>query len=174
MLPIEIWRYIAESVEYNKDKCQLMMTCKEISDYQFFFNEQTLISRNKIKSRWFDRFTNIITDKIESFPLFMTHLTFYKYFNMPITSIKKEKIKNKLKFIEKNAFYTHISGGKPEVFYIPLSVTHLTLSADFNQPINKNSIPSSVTHLAFGYEFNQPINECIPSNMIHLTFGHDF
>ena len=103
MLPIEIWRYIAEFIEYNKVKCRLMMTCKEISDYQFFFNEQTYICRNKLKSRWFDRFTNIIADRMESFPLFMTHLTFDKIFNKPITSIKKESYKNKP--IEKKIYF---------------------------------------------------------------------
>ena len=56
---------------------------------------------------------------------------------------------------------------------MPNSVTHLTFSVNFNQPIN-SCIPGSVTHLTFGANINQPINGCIPDSVTHLTFGYYF
>ena len=60
---------------------------------------------------------------------------------------------------------------------LPINLTHLTFSNDFNQPINENVLPNKLTHLIFGYQFNQPILPGVLSNLnnlTNLTFGSNF
>lgn len=54
----DIWSHIAKYIKKDKDKCRLMMTCKEISKNKFYFNEQILVKKI-YNSRWFDNFVKI-------------------------------------------------------------------------------------------------------------------
>src|SRR6266567_9223952 len=98
----DIWSHISNFIETDYDRCQLMMTCKQISKTRFYFNEMKPIKKI-IKSSWFDNFINIMMfDGSEKLPLFVTHLTFGFAFNQPINDA------------------------------IPSSVTHLTFNWKFN------------------------------------------
>ena len=66
---------------------------------------------------------------------------------------------------------TNITTG--DIFKFPDSITNLSFSCYFDQPI-LNCIPNSVTHLTLGDYFNQPILNCIPNSVTHLTLGDDF
>lgn len=58
LLPIETWNIILSSLESNRDKYYLLITCKDISKCDVLFNEE--ISLVPIfKSQWFDYFTII-------------------------------------------------------------------------------------------------------------------
>jgi hypothetical protein len=57
----------------------------------------------------------------------------------------------------------------------PQSLTHLILSEDFNQPINRVIFPPSLTHLTFGCDFDQPIDNVIfPPSLTHLELSYEF
>jgi hypothetical protein len=57
----------------------------------------------------------------------------------------------------------------------PTSLTHLTLSDDFNRPIDHSNLTSlpHITHLVFGNTFNQCMDH-LPPTLVHLTYGHKF
>lgn len=83
-IPLDICRDIVNIIKNDNDKCRLLMTCKEISKCNFYFNENINASEI-INSQWFDRFTNVtINKKINKLPLNVTHLTFDAYFNKVI------------------------------------------------------------------------------------------
>ena len=74
----DVWGHIANFIETDKDRCYLMMTCKQISENQFYFYEMIYIERI-MNSKWFNNFVNIIvSDKSKKLPLFITYLTFSK------------------------------------------------------------------------------------------------
>jgi hypothetical protein len=51
------------------------------------------------------------------------------------------------------------------------TVTRLTFSFEFNQPISDGVLASSLTHLTFGRNFNQPIAEgVLPGSLTKLTW----
>jgi len=174
-LPLDIWGHLTKSLENDRDKCHLMMTCKNISKCEFYFNNR--IDFSKIMNiTWLDRFTNIYVDGYSDFPrfgltntsfvlpLFATHLAFHWGFNKSIKNCIPSSV-------------THLTFGvcfnQPIYQCIPPSVKHLTFDWEFNQPI-KDSIPFGVTHLTFGWRFNQSIENCIPSSVTHLMLCHSF
>jgi len=79
-LSLDILGYISEFSLSNQDKCRLMMTCKKISKYPFFFDDQIDIDKLTITSMWYYKFRRIYnyhTNK--NIPLFVNHLTFGSY-----------------------------------------------------------------------------------------------
>lgn len=70
---------------------------------------------------------------------------------------------------------THLSlsggGFRHSISVLPLSLTHLSLSCEFNQPVDNP--PSSLTHLTFGDHFDEYVDH-LPSSLTHLTFGYGF
>jgi len=163
------WSYIMSFIENNNDKCNLLRTCKQIGNCDFYFYGRICLKKVN-GSTWYDKFINVIVDDFvtlsprgltptslaEGLPLggltptSLARLTFGNYFNQPIKD--------------------YISFG---VTHLTFGLTHLTFGFLFNQPINE-CIPLGVTHLTFGYYFNQPINDCIPLGVTHLTFGSCF
>src|SRR5437868_5857116 len=133
----DIWGYISNFINDNKDTCNLLMTCKEISTFKIYFREAISITKI-VDYQWYDKFINIIVDahiilmplhikrlvlngnfcQSEKFciPSTVTHLVLYRNFRLPI--------------------YQHI----------PSSVTHLEFGSNFNKDL-RGCIPSSVTHL---------------------------
>ena len=113
METLDVWGHIASFINSDKDKCHLMMTCKEISKCNFYFNE--MIDNEKIiKSRWFNKFTNINADDLSILPSFVTHLKIGTYEISYLTIFR--------------TFSNYDFKGK-----IPSTVTHLTFPDDFNQ-----------------------------------------
>jgi len=113
----DIWTYISNFIQSDKDKYHVMLTCKELSTMNIFFNQLINIYQI-IKLTWFNKFTNVLVDNdLTKLPRFITHLT-----------------------IGHKEMYAPISGN------IPSTVTHLKFGWDFDQPID-NLIPSSVTAL---------------------------
>ena len=162
-LSLDIIGYITEFIECDKEKCYLMMTCTWISGCNFRFNER--IDFNNIsQSIWFDYFVNIIAHDTVSFPLHITHLTFYNFFN--------KNIENKIP-----TTVTHLMFGsqfdQSIIGCIPSSVINLEFGYLFDQPI-EDCIPSNVIHLKFGSHFNHTINNNIPDSITYLTLGCQF
>ena len=180
-LTIDVRGYLSEFIETNKDKCHLMMTCKEISKCRFFFYEKVNIE-NIIELLWFDNFINVYVaiNKCNKFPAFVTHLDYGHYYDkslcdyfFPSTVIHlkfsygfNEPIDDKIPF-----GVTHLSFGYTFKLkkMLPSSIIHLEFGHYFNHPI-KDYIPSSVTHLTLGTWFSQDITESLPSSVTHLTF----
>ena len=152
LLTLDLWGYLSEFIKYNKDKCYLMMTCKEISECRFFFRK--IVNIKKIaNTKWFDHFTNVAIENRVKLPKFVERLMFDYYFNRPISGYIPTSV-------------THLIFGKhfDQLIHdcIPNSVKFLYFGDYFNKPI-KGCIPASVIHLSFGYDFNQSIQNAIPS-----------
>jgi len=163
LLTLDLWGYLSEFINNDRDKCRLMMTCKKISKCRFYFYRLRDIYYAK-KSRWFNHFTNVhnIHD-INALPLSIKHLSFGNYFNKPFDS---DKIPPSV---------THVTFGNgfdQKVDKFPPKITHLTFGFAFNQPID-NCIPYGVTHLTFNYYFNQNVDN-LPSSIVELSFGCRF
>lgn len=122
--PLEIISLMLSYIESDKDKCQFLMTCHDITKCDFTFNEEVRI--NKIaKSRWYDRFTKVgiyYGDKWPSqFPLSIKHLIYLPlldldhnyHYNGPVCKI--DSIDN------------------PQMI-LPLSIIKLTIN-DFDNPV---------------------------------------
>lgn len=186
-LMLDVWTYISKFITIDSDKCRLMITCKEISRCNFYFENRILVDKIS-KLKWFNHFTYIeMMYGHTEFPASVTHLFFGNYYNYPI----KIKIPLTVTYlIFSDSFNQPISG------IIPSSVTYLYLGEYFDQPIKNcipssvkhlminfnrpiNNIPSTVTRLIFGYWFNQPIYDRsivgnLPSTVTHLFFGERF
>ena len=182
-LLVDVLECIIKAISDNKDKCNLMMTCKGISKCNFYFTELTTVDKIS-SSNWFDRFINIfIKDDICTLPLFVKYLTYDVWFNKDI----KDKIPNSVthlafgedfEYLTSNYYcssltYMEYIGNKIAYFKdcIPSSVTHLTIGAFFYSGFN-DSIPSTVTHLTLNSSVYMPID--IPLSITHLTFGNEF
>ncbi len=172
----DILGYIIEFIEIDHDKCRFLMTCKNISKKQFYFDEPH--NNDKImKSQWYDNFKQVVVgNKITKLPLTITHIYFshiyisrIKYLpnNLPTTithliygfAFKCEPNKGcSIRFAAEDLYFTKIFKN-----YIPSSVTHLTLNSTvfLNK---KNCIPQSITHLTFGlFSHLQPFPDRISS-----------
>lgn len=202
-LLIDVLEYIIGMISDNKDKCNLLMTCKNMSNCNFYFT--ALENINTISgSIWFGRFINIfIKDDFCALPLFVKYLTFDVWFDKDI----KGKIPDSVTHVAfgedfdylKNQSYcsslTYMEYSQNETAHfkdcIPPSVTHLTIGAFFcsgfkdsipetvtHLTLNPSiymplNIPSSITHLTFGFEFNLSIKGCIPSSVVEIVFDRD-
>lgn len=149
---LDVWSYITELIEDDKDKCRLMMTCKWISKCRFYFNQMNTYEKI-LRSRWFDHFTNVLVNK--------------KIIMRPILEISSKEINNKFPSNMNNPTFAKF------VSKFPLNMTHLTFEDKFNKSVKK-CIPSTVTHLTFGDYFSHPIKDSIPSSVTHLIFGDSF
>jgi len=162
-LSSDVWNHLSLFIESDKDKCRLMMTCKGISEYPFYFREN--IHTNKIMgSRWFNYFVDVIVDDLVILPKYVSSLTFNREFNKPIgkyipCTVTKVKFSLRFNQIVRDC--------------LPKSIKEIYFDSEFNSPIN-DSIPFGVTHLFFRGRFNQPIEGCIPSSITHLSFGYCF
>src|SRR6266567_3683991 len=84
LIPLDIWGYITIFIKNDKEKCYLMMACKEISKCKFYFNDIVRIEKI-LKSTWFDYFTNILVRwEMYKLPLNTTYLTIGAFFNKSI------------------------------------------------------------------------------------------
>lgn len=158
-MELDIWGYVAKYIKHNNDKCRLMMTCKWISECEFWFTEPIEIEKIT-ELKWFDHFCSIYARKKIKLPKLTNYLIIL--FNEPVNDYVPSTVIH-LEF--------HESFNQPIDGCIPLSVTHLSFFGNFNQPINE-CISSSVTHLSFYGIFNQPINRCIPSSVIFMELGN--
>jgi len=55
ILTLDLWGYLSEFIQTNQDKCWLMMTCKEISKCQFYFNE-SIHHKKIIGLLWYNKY----------------------------------------------------------------------------------------------------------------------
>lgn len=178
ILPKDTINHILFMIETDRDKFNFLITCKYIIDLTVYFNEKVSIDKI-IDCRWFDQFIYVSIDYYECFPLHVKKISLEADRDIDrrtlpnITHLFFGPIKNEenifkwdKKCICKGYYDMPINGS------IPLTVTHLVFSRDFNQPIY-NHIPSSVKHLIFGDEFNQRVDS-LPSRLTHLRFGHFF
>jgi len=147
LLTNDEWGYIMRFIEGNNDKYNLLRTCKQMGNCNFYFYGPVQLMKIT-KSIWFNNFINIDTNDLtfdylfnqpikDCIPLGVTHLTFGSRFNQPINDC------------------------------IPSSVTHLTFGYYFNQPI-KDCIPPSVKYLEFNGKYRHPIeNYMIPDIIVN-------
>ena len=76
-LSLDILGYISEFSPSNQDKCRLMMTCKKISNYPFFFDYEIDNNNLAITLIWYYKFRRICNYRYgKNMPPFVTHLTF--------------------------------------------------------------------------------------------------
>ena len=134
----DIWCYIASVINDDKDKCQLMMTCKDISKCAFYFNQEIDIDKI-INSQWFNKFTNVlIHDNVRILPYSITHLSFDDVFNKSIIMRFPPTI-------------THLTFGryfsKSIEYCMPSSVIEITFGDNFYGSLI--GIPSSVKTINF-------------------------
>lgn len=160
---LDAWTAIAHHIKSDKDKCHLMMTCKEISKCQFYFDE-FIFARKIIGISWFDHFRSVVVEDIVELPKSIYRLGFWHNY--------KKSIKNMIPLTVKRVFFD--SGEGPIIEEcLPTSVTHLTIGEGFKQPM-KGFIPTSVTHLTFKSFIFFSIDGCIPDSVTHLTVGSSF
>lgn len=138
---LDIWTHIIKFVESDKIKCRTAMTCKGLSNSEFYFHEKIHISRI-VKSRWFDYFTNVVVSERVALPLHIKQLTLGYFF------VFEKSISN----------------------YVPSTVTHLDIGTEHNALFH-NAIPTSVTHLSINSLCTRRIDVLIPSSVTHLTIG---
>jgi len=155
------WYHIASFIRNDKDKCKLMLTCKQISKYEFYFYDMILIDKIG-KSIWFNKFTNIlIYCNVQKLPLSINKLTFDEHFNSQITMKIPPTI-------------THLSFGtyfqKSVDHCIPTSVIELTFGDYFGRSLE--NIPSSVITLNFHiYSVFGKFDKCnIPDSIRTINF----
>lgn len=168
ILPGEIWQIIIEFIETNKDKCRMLMTCKDMSKCKFYFRQFIHINNciKITKSIWYNYFTNILCDNTNiSLPKYTKKMIFSEFFSGPIINGFIPSTVTHVKF---NSFFN-----RPINNCIPSSVKHLIFGSTFNRPI-ENYLPTSITHLTFGFRFNHPIKNNIPTSVTHLVFGECF
>ena len=84
-MELDIWEYLMRFINCNKDKCNLLITCKTISKCRFIFTGKVNIE-SITKSNWFDHFINVCVNKLSKLPPMITHLTFDDRFNKSIQS----------------------------------------------------------------------------------------
>ena len=187
ILPLDVWGYLIEFINNNKDKCRLLMTCKEISNCAFYFYGEIHIEKIE-KSKWFDQFTNIfvwntheklptsikkirfwqqLNVSVDDFiPSTITHLKFGNEFNKPIKNLPSSLIK--LSF--GNCFNQSIKG------LLPSTLTQLKLGKHFKR-FEIGTIPSTVTHLTLGCKSNNLVPGYIPTSVTHIKvnyFDHNY
>lgn len=116
-MELDIWEYLMGFINYNKEKYNLLITCKSISKCKFIFTERVNIELIG-KSDWFNHFVNVRVNKRVKLPSMITHLTFDDKFNKSIQFYIPSTV-------------THLIFGedfdKPIRGHIPTSVTHLVL-----------------------------------------------
>jgi len=188
-LTFDVQEYLLTFIKSNKDKCRLMMTCKEISNRKFYFYE-TISVKKIIRSGWFDHFMSIYIDDRDLRVLLMkdfipssvTEITFGWCLNQYLENCIPSTVTH-LNFNGAQAYYVDK--------YIPSSVTHLRISQFCNNCFR--NIPSSITHLEiekpldflhgnysstthiiFGDLFIYPINHKFSQSVTHLKFGKRF
>lgn len=176
---LDIWIHIIKSIESDKIKCRTAMTCKGLSNREFYFHEKIHISKI-VKSRWFDYFTNVVVSEKSMLPLHIKRLSLGCFFKQPIDNYIPSSI-------------THLDIGTRYLYFyddIPASVIHLsfnkfcgshnrslTLSSVTHLTINKlccgllqENFPISVTHLTFGGRCSLLESDCVPSTVTNLIF----
>lgn len=179
---IDIWSYVSEFVERDKDKCHLMMSCKNFSKCRFYFRERINIKKI-IDKKWFNHFTNILINGRTILPLSVSHLTFGVSWNDSLENFIPSTVKHiTFKYLQMQtgnfipSLVTHITFDQKSSHnlnnFLSKSVTHLRFGHYFDQPVNY--IPSTVTHLTFGHYFNHSVKGIIPSSVTHLTFDKCF
>lgn len=72
---LDAWTTITSHIESDKDKCYLMMTCKEISKCQFYFTN-FIFARKIIEIPWYDHFMSVIVEDIIELPKSIYRLCF--------------------------------------------------------------------------------------------------
>ena len=182
IFPLEVWGYLIEFIDDNKDKCRLLMTCKEISNCAFYFYDEIHIEKIN-KSVWFNQFTNIFVwnthDKLPTsikkirfwrelnvsvddyIPSTITHLKFGNEFNKPIKKLPPSLIK--LSF--GNYFNQPIKG------LLSPTLTQLKLGKYFKN-FELGTIPSTVTHLTLGCKMNNFVPGYIPTSVTHIKINY--
>lgn len=168
MMELDIWSHIATFIESNKDRCQLLMTHKEILKANIYFDEQINVEKI-IRLHFFDRFRNISNVYyLELLPKFVTKISFCPGFHASLT----DKLPSTV---------THISFPKmlkkPSIGFLPPYITHLILSdvitcddmtaknlilcEDYNDFIS-NRISNHVRNLTFHENLKHLYKDCIP------------
>lgn len=179
---IDVLKYIIKFVKNDKDKCRFIMTCKEISKYEFYFHDE-IAAIQIINSQWFNKFTNVLAYDLKILPSAITCL-YLKEYKSDI--VIYDDIPSSVKYLKFGDFrssrfegnipssVTHLTFfiGNPPMKKIPLSITHLSLKGSYLVfPIfSKDFIPSSVTHLICDDYFFMLNLEIIPSSVTHLFF----
>jgi len=159
---LDAWTTIAGFIEKDKDRCQLLMTCKEISKCDFYFYK-FIFAKKIIEIPWFDHFVNVIVEDIVVLPRSVIGVCFwYNY---------KKSINGMIPSTVKRVFFDDDSGEGPIIDEcLPTSVTYLRFGENFNKPIDGKFIPS-VTHIVFGIKYNQPLDN-LPPSLTHIKFDN--
>jgi len=176
----DVWNYIIKFIKNDKTTCRLLLSCKEMSKCEFYFDKKIQIEKI-LHSDWFNHFTNVtLKDMKNKLPASVNKISFTScdeiipgYIPGSITKINfsgminksiKDHIPNSIKDI-----YFGNSFNQPIDDFIPISVNKIILSNSYNREII-GSIPPSVTHITFGDYFNNKAMFGIPSWVTHLTF----
>jgi len=133
----DCWNIILQFIKSNKNKCNLLMTHKDMINCNVYF-EEPIDLRNITKSTWFNNFINIIVNgKYDELPLSTKYVTFG----------------NRFKYSDKGIFPQSVTHVKLNKKYcesvkdlIPSSVTHLQIGNRINNGEIKN-IPISIKEL---------------------------
>lgn len=179
-MDLDIWRYIGNLLNNDKDRYHLMVTCKTLKKLHLKFCQKQkhhLI----IKSLFYNDFTNIvIDDKSKHVRRLPKHILKLK--------IKKYDLKKNLNMFKFGITHLNFDCCVQYLLegFIPSSVTHLDFS-DYDQEINGNCVPESVTHLSLGETdylpniplsvifleiINEyPLNTIIPTSIKYLYIG---
>jgi len=138
----DIWGYISTFIDSNKDKCHMMMTCKELSLCDFYFDEMVLVA-NIIGCRWFNRCRNVmVISDLMDLPSFVTHLTL----GDDICYEFDLQIPSSVTHLQVNYWYNNMKNK------IPFSVTHLVIY--YNIDYENLFFPGSITHLTLYNAYN--------------------
>ena len=183
-LSLDVWSHIAMFIVSNQDKCRLMMTCKNISKCNFYFDQPIYI--NKIlRSQWFDYFRNVSNVfYADVLPKFVNKINFCSEFNGSINNIIPSSVKQLIFYGNDNVFcgnaipttVTHLGlyrnnwekGMRITVRHFPPSVTHLIL----NSLIYAENI--TARYLKFTKDFKEKIKDAISEYTTYLTFYESY
>ena len=159
---LDAWSHIAKFIERDKDRCHLMITCKEMLKCSIYFDKEIHIDKIR-KLYFFNKFTNILVDELVTLSLSVTHLTFSHKFNQNINDCIPSSV-------------THLTLGyrfAQSIEKISSSVTHLTIHSYeiFKKCINGH-ISSSITHIFFKmyhwYTFDLLKGSQVPTSITHI------
>lgn len=167
-LSSDVRSYMINSIKSDRDKCQLLMTCKKISDCNFYFTKN-INTCFIINLRWFDRFMNVsINENNTTLPSNISHLTICSDFNKPVhdyipLSVTHLRLYCDIKLINKqlpsSIKYLHIDHTPDEYIlkYLPSEVVELSFDSFYlgtplpilYNELKKGNFPSSVKRIIY-------------------------
>lgn len=185
-LSSDVRSYMINFIKSDHDKCRLLMTCKRISECNFYFTKN-INTCFIINSRWFDHFTNVnINRNNTKLPLNVTYLTFNCNFNKPIndyipSTVTHLRLYCADEFINKqlpiSIMHLSYDGHDKKIFqYLPLKLNELKFNSYIFMivpgpifiELMKGNFPSSVKKIIFRNHSSNKLEIFIPN--IEISF----